>query len=84
MNAEITARTLEFAVSDVSPIKYDYVYCDVVGLRVTYTGEEATSLTVLAIDEETKRLVPIAYRLDCYEMWEPWLRELVEKHKPTV
>lgn len=81
MKAEITARTLEFAVSDVQPIKYDYVYCDVIGVRATYTGEEVTGVTVLAVDQETKSLVPIAYRLDCHKMWEQWLRDLIEDHR---
>ncbi|WP_404974815.1 hypothetical protein [[Kitasatospora] papulosa] len=84
MNAEITARTLEFAVSDVGPIKHDMLYNDVVGLRMTYTGAALTGLTVLGINEETKHLVPIAYRLDAQEFWEPWIRELVEEHRPAA
>jgi len=83
MNAEITARTLEFSISDVEPIKHDFVYCDVVGLRVSYAHEEVISLTVLTIDQESKHLVSIAYRIDLQEMWEPWIRELIEEHRPA-
>jgi hypothetical protein len=84
MKAEITARTLEITVSDVPPVKYDFVYCDVVGVRVSYVHEEVISLTVLTIEEESKRLVPIAYRVDLQDVWEPWLRELVDEHRPTT
>ncbi|MGV9226370.1 hypothetical protein ACWDPF_27300 [Streptomyces albogriseolus] len=83
MKAKITARTLELTVSDVPPVKYDFVYCDVVGVRVSYAREEVTSLTVLAIDQDSKQLVPIAYRVDLQDIWQPWIRELVDEHRPT-
>ncbi|WP_031030530.1 MULTISPECIES: hypothetical protein [unclassified Streptomyces] len=84
MKTEITARTLELSVSDVPPIKYDFVHCDVVGLRIAYHREEVTSVTALTIDRESKLLVSIAYRVDLQEFWEPWIRDLVEKHRETA
>ena len=84
MSAEITARTLEFSAFDVPPIKYDFIHCDVVGLRVSYHREEVTSVTALTIDPESKLLVPIAYRVDLQEFWEPWIRELVEEHRTVT
>ncbi|WP_331764816.1 hypothetical protein [Streptomyces sp. NBC_01238] len=78
MYLDVTSRTLEVTVSDVPPIKYDFVYCDVIGARVTFARQEVMSLTVLTIDPDSKRLVPIAYRVDAQKMWEQWLRELVE------
>lgn len=82
MNTEITARTVELSVSGAPPIKYDFVHCDVLGLRIAYHHEEVTSLTALTIDPESKLLVSIAYRVDLQEFWQPWIRELVEKHRP--
>ena len=83
MHAEITAHTLELTISGVAPIKYDMAYNEVIGVRVSYDREEVTSLTAFTLDQDSKQLVPIAYRVDLQEMWEPWLRELVEQHRPT-
>ncbi|MEU3656501.1 hypothetical protein AB0E67_27570 [Streptomyces sp. NPDC032161] len=83
LTAETIVRTLTFRVSDVRPIKADYEYFDVTGLRVTYTAEEVTSLVILSTEERTGEPTPITVRLDCYDMWEPWVRELVEAHRPA-
>ncbi|WP_042174593.1 hypothetical protein [Streptomyces sp. NBRC 110035] len=84
MISQKTTRVIELAVTDAPPLKADYEYHDVTGLRLTYEDEQLTKLTVIGISEETGETEEIGTRLDRYDMVQPWIRDAVEKHRPTT
>lgn len=82
VTAETNVRTLTFAVSGVRPVKADYEYFTVTGARITYKDSEVTTLSIL-VDDECE-FIAVRTEPEYYDMWEPWLRDLVEQHRPTT
>ncbi|MGP3738011.1 hypothetical protein ACTWJ9_33415 (plasmid) [Streptomyces sp. GDS52] len=78
-----TTRIIELAITGAPPLKADYEYHDVTGLRLTYEGDQLTKLTVLGTSENSGEAEEIGTRLDCYDMVQPWIRDEVEKHRPS-
>lgn len=85
--SQSSTQTVELKVTDVPPLKADYAYYDVTGLRITYQDDELTELVVLGIEADTGtatgEIEEIGTRLDRYDMVQPWIRSEVEKHRPS-
>lgn len=81
--SETSTYTIELKVTGAPPLKADYVYYDVTGLRITYEADEVTKLTVLGVASDTGEAEEIGTRLDRYDMVAPWIRREVAKHRAT-
>lgn len=82
--SEQNIRTVELKVTGAPPHKWDYVYYDITGLRAIYQDDTLISLTLVGVSEDTKEPEVIGTRLDLYDMIQPWIRDLVEEHRPRV
>lgn len=78
-----TTRTIELAVTGAPPLKSDYEYHDVTGMRLTYEGDQLAKLTILGISENTGEIEEISTRLDRYDWVAQWIRDLVDEHRPA-
>lgn len=78
-----TTRVIELAVTDAPALKADYVHYDVTGLRLTYEDDQLTKLTVLGVASDTGEAEEIATCLDRYEMVQQWIRDEVDKQRPS-
>lgn len=83
--SEQNIRTVELKVTGAPPHKWDYVYYDITGLRAIYQDDTLISLTLVGVPHGgTDEPETIGTRLDLYDMIQPWIRDLVEEHRPRV
>jgi hypothetical protein len=80
----LRTRALELTIAGAPPVKTDFVYYTVTGLAIRYENTVVTGLYIIGIAEDTGEAERITVRLDLYDMWLPWVRDLVEKHRPTA
>lgn len=81
--SETSTHTVELTVTDAPPLKVEYVYYDVTGLRITYIDDELTDLVVIGTAEDTGEREEMPTRLSAYEMVQQWIRDEVERHRPS-
>ncbi|MFI8792598.1 hypothetical protein [Streptomyces sp. NPDC055105] len=78
-----TTQTVNVTVTGAPPLKADYVYYEVTELAITYEDDKLTRLRMLAIAEDSGQAEWLQTRLDAWETVEPWIRDEVEKHRPS-
>lgn len=83
VTGETSVHTIELAVQGAPPLKCDYEYHDVTGLRITYQDDKVTALTVLGIAENSGEAEEISTRMDRYDMVAEWIRDEVDKNRPS-
>ncbi|MFF9003698.1 hypothetical protein ACF1GW_39035 [Streptomyces achromogenes] len=83
VSSQTTTHTVELSVTDAPALKVEYVYYTVTGLRITYENDTLTALIVIGTAEDTGEPEELPTRLSAYEMVQPWIRDEVEKNRPS-
>lgn len=81
--SETRTVTVELTVTDAPPLKADFVYYEVTGLRLTYVDDELTDLIVIGVASDSGETESLSTRMSAYEMVQPWIRDEVDKHRPS-
>lgn len=83
VSSQTSTHTVELAVTGAPALKVEFVYYDVTGLRITYENDVLTDLVVIGTAEDSGESEELPTRLSAYEMVQPWIRDEVDKHRPS-
>lgn len=75
--------SVHVAVTGAPPVQTDSVDHEVTELALTYTGNRLAELLVLVVAAGTGEAAWLETDLDAYDTVQPWIRDEVEKYRPS-